>query len=140
PERMTQIMQNLLSNALKNVPSGGSVFVKIEKDHSNNLVIHVVDDGYGIPQNELPKIFDRFYQVEDTTSEGPTKSRITEGTGIGLALTKELVHLLGGTIRVISSTKQPGNGTTFTLIFPVRQESRESISINEALHIDVANF
>lgn len=94
-EALTVIITNLLSNAIKYTPSGGSVTVEIAyKD--NKLLIRVIDTGKGIDAEDLPKIFDRFYQVDD-----PGK-RAYAGFGIGLALVKELVILHGGDIKVDS--------------------------------------
>ncbi len=125
-EKMQQIVSNLLSNALKFTPEGGNVYVTLEKTaagengagnqpgflprHLGYLAIAVRDTGIGIPEDKLGRIFDRFYQADDS----PT--RAAEGTGIGLALTKELVKLMGGNISVIS---RPGWGTEFRVVLPV---------------------
>ena len=94
-EALTVIITNLLSNAIKYTPSGGSVTVEIAYKQ-NKLLIKVIDTGKGIDAEDLPKIFDRFYQVDD-----PGK-RAYAGFGIGLALVKELVVLHGGDIKVES--------------------------------------
>ena len=80
------------------------------------LIIQVMDTGIGIPNEELKLIFDRFYQVDDTSS------RIGEGTGIGLAYARELVKLLGGFMTVESEVKK---GSSFTVFLPVTRESPE---------------
>ena len=96
-EALTVIITNLLSNAIKYTPSGGSVTVEIDvKD--KQLLISVIDTGKGIEAEDIPKIFDRFYQVDD-----PGK-RAYAGFGIGLALVKELAVLHGGDITVESPT------------------------------------
>ncbi|MEL6672818.1 MAG: ATP-binding protein [Bacteroidota bacterium] len=119
PEQMKQIMINLLSNALKFTPSGGKVSVKMSPDHKQEKVsIRVCDTGIGIDPAKLDKIFDRFYQVDGTST------RKGEGTGIGLAHTQEVVKLMGGEILVESKV---GKGSSFTVQLPVRLELKGSI-------------
>ncbi len=113
PERLQQIVHNLLSNAIKFTRSGGKVTLRVTKP-SATLQISVEDTGIGIPPEDLPLLFDRFYQVKDS-SQAPSG-----GTGIGLALTKELVHRMGGTITVQS---EPGKGSTFTAIWPITNQA-----------------
>ena len=120
PERLLQIVYNLLSNAIKFTPSGGKVTLSIACDkplsryHSAFLHIQVADNGVGIPVDDLPHIFDRFYQANNL------KKANTGGTGIGLALTKELVAAMGGNISVES---QLGNGTTFVVRLPITNKA-----------------
>ncbi|HTZ46450.1 MAG TPA: response regulator [Verrucomicrobiae bacterium] len=102
-----KIVLNLISNALKFTPSGKITVALARKDNMAQLT--VTDTGVGIPTNELPRIFERFYRVEGTSG------RTYEGTGIGLALVQELVKLHGGTISVESSA---GVGTRFTVSVP----------------------
>lgn len=126
PEKLRQILSNLLSNALKYTPSGGRVTVQI--NHSSDVaVIQVSDTGQGIPAEDLPFVFDRFYQSDNTISKAG-------GTGIGLALTRELVKLLGGKIEVES---QIGVGTTFAITLPVTRQAPESADIQEASDLPV---
>lgn len=113
PERLLQVMSNLLSNAIKFTPAGGKVTVVVAAHHQL-LHLKVKDTGIGISPKKLPKIFDRFYQADDS----PT--RRGEGTGIGLALTQELVRLMGGTVSVVSEL---GKGSEFTVTLPVKKES-----------------
>lgn len=111
-----KIFYNLLSNAIKFTPSGGQVYAamsEVVKPQERFVKITVADTGIGIQPEELPRIFDRFYQVNDSSI------REQEGTGIGLALTRELVELMGGTIAVESRYQQ---GTTFDVRLPVRTE------------------
>lgn len=105
--RMEQIVTNLLGNAIQYTESG-TVSVKAKKEE-NEVVISVEDTGSGIPEDELPFIFERFHRVD--------KSRARElgGTGLGLAIVKNLVELQQGTVSVFS---EQGEGTTFTLRFP----------------------
>jgi signal transduction histidine kinase len=102
-----RIMQNLISNAIKYTPREGDVVVKI-CPKPNEITIFVVDSGYGIPEEELPYVFDRFRRV------AKHKNRAA-GTGLGLAITKQLVEAHGGKVFVSS---QEGDGTTFTVHLP----------------------
>lgn len=117
PEKIHQILINLLSNALKFTPTGGHVYVLVravsEKDSpqkGSKLQVKVKNTGAGIPEDLLPYIFDRFYQADDSTT------RVGEGSGIGLALVKELVKLMKGDISVKSKV---GKDTEFTLLLPI---------------------
>lgn len=115
-EKMQKIITNLISNALKFTPNEGEIRLSVNtldsKIKEPQIFIKVFNTGSEIPQNKLPYIFDRFYQVENSnTAEG-------EGTGIGLALVKELVELHHGTVDVISNS----TGTTFTLKFPYNKK------------------
>jgi len=115
-DKMEKILTNLLSNAFKFTSDGGAVNIGIRSPSSNgrNLLDMVIaDDGIGIARKELPLVFDRFYQVD------ASQTRAHEGSGIGLALTKELVELHGGTIVVRSEI---GKGAEFTLTFPLGRD------------------
>lgn len=108
PDKLEKILVNLLTNAIKFTPAGGKVQVELEGD-AGQVVLRVRDTGKGIPDHELPHIFDRFHQVEDP-------SRLPhEGLGIGLSLVKDLVGLHGGEVRVESTV---GFGSTFTVQIP----------------------
>ncbi|MEJ2884801.1 ATP-binding protein [Pedobacter sp. GR22-6] len=102
-----KIVLNLLSNAFKYTLEG-SITVSLESD-GHQAVLRVTDTGVGIPDHELPHMFERFHRVENTAG------RTHEGTGIGLSLVHELVHLHGGTISVASIE---GQGSTFTVCIP----------------------
>lgn len=114
PERLMQIVHNLISNAVKFTPAGGQVILHVQRSPENRLLIRVSDTGVGIPPEDLPFIFDRFYQATNL------KKARTGGTGIGLALTRELTHAMGGNIHVESTV---GQGTTFTVQLPIANES-----------------
>ncbi len=118
PDKLLMIHANLLSNAIKFTPAGGQVRVEVDIFDENRLGITVADTGKGIAADKLPMIFDRFYQVDDSsTREG-------EGTGIGLALTQELVRLMGGEIKAESEL---GKGSRFKVHLPItRQAALES--------------
>lgn len=109
-EKLRQILSNLISNAIKFSPEDSEIKIKLNKLEDHTLKIEVIDQGYGIAKKDMPFIFNRFYQVESDTQ------KVYQGTGIGLALTKELVELLEGTIKVTSIL---GNGSTFTIALPI---------------------
>lgn len=109
-DKLEKIIYNLLSNAFKFTPAGGTVSIHVNIEGGRALRLNVSDTGIGIPDADRQKIFERFYQVDESTT------RAYEGTGIGLALIKELVDLQGGRIQVES---QAGKGSTFTVIIPI---------------------
>ena len=121
PEKILRIYTNLLSNAIKFTPKGGNIKVHLSKVDGANMMIKVSDSGIGISEEDLPNIFDRFYQIYDHHSNTES-SRVKdgEGTGIGLALIKELVQLMEGKIEVESSL---GKGTSFTLKLPITNKA-----------------
>ena len=116
PDKLEKVFFNLLSNALKFTPNGGVISLNLyEKEPSSefeegSVEIHVIDTGRGIPEEDLPHIFDRFHQVDGSNT------REFEGTGIGLALVQELVLLHKGKISVRSTM---GTGTSFIAQLPL---------------------
>lgn len=115
PNYVTDIFQNLLSNAIKYTPNYGSVSVYITSD-LKDVRIKVTDNGVGINEDDIERIFDLFYQVPQ--SEGK------QGTGIGLAYTKQLVERMKGTIEVKS---QANKGSEFTVTLPIRTNEKVNI-------------
>ena len=111
-DKIDKILSNILSNALKFTQPGGCINVKVFINGSY-VEISVLDNGIGIPNKQLNKIFDRFYQVDNKLSKE------YEGTGIGLSLTKELVELHKGKIFVES---EEGKGSTFKIMLPMGKE------------------
>lgn len=111
---LKQVLDNLLSNAIKFTPEGGEVLLHLKKV-DNNFQLKVKDSGMGISKEQLTTVFDRFYQTPTTNQHQST------GTGIGLALAKELVELMDGTIKVESEIEE---GTTFTVVLPIRNKAR----------------
>jgi signal transduction histidine kinase/DNA-binding NarL/FixJ family response regulator/ligand-binding sensor domain-containing protein len=118
-DALERIVYNLVSNALKFTDPGGKVEASLSVD-ANNLVLTVTDTGVGIPEEKLPFIFDRFYQVSENS--GLVEGTPDAGTGIGLAMVKELVNQMGGKIEVQSQTHSPG-GTSFIVLMPFRAAS-----------------
>lgn len=106
--RLEIVLTNLVGNALKYTPDGGEVDVRV-RDGGDGVTIEVADTGEGIPEQDLPNVFDRFFQVAGG------ERRRQGGVGIGLALARELVELHGGRVQVRS---RQGQGTTFTVFLP----------------------
>ena len=119
PERFLQIIHNLLSNAIKFTPSGGKVILRGDL-HNDWLHVSVSDSGAGIPKNELPHLFERFFQAKNQQHASPSllgRAGVgLGGTGIGLSLASELVRAMGGEISVESEV---GVGSTFLVKLPV---------------------
>jgi signal transduction histidine kinase len=112
PDRFQQVMRALVDNAVKFTPRGGHVQVKAgHNGRPDRLRVDVVDDGIGIPADALPRIFERFYQVDNSAT------RKFGGTGMGLALVQRLVQAHGAEVEVES---EMGKGTRFSLIWPAR--------------------
>ncbi|OJU09464.1 MAG: two-component sensor histidine kinase [Clostridiales bacterium 43-6] len=107
-DRMSQVITNLLSNAIKYTPEKGSVTITVE-DGSETGVLTVTDNGIGIPEDQLPYIFERFYRTDSS------RSRKTGGAGIGLAIVKSIVNAHNGTIEVVSDAHQ---GSSFIVTLP----------------------
>lgn len=121
-EKISRIVFNLLSNALKYTPAGGEIFVSL-KDEGANLRLDVRDTGKGISQDEADKIFERFFQAKGAAS----------GTGIGLALVKSFVELHHGEARVES---EPGKGSDFIVVIPRKQKGDSQVIHNDVDIVD----
>ena len=123
-DKLEKIVNNLLSNAFKYTPQGGAVHVDITLT-SKHLLLKISDTGNGIDKKEIDRIFDRFYRVEGTEAKG---------SGIGLALTKELVNLHNGQISVHS---EKNRGTTFKVRLPINLEDLpKSVRVDEPLEMN----
>ena len=133
PEKLLQIISNLVSNALKFTQPNGRVEVSSALTDDGWFEIRVSDNGQGIPDNHLPYIFDRFYRVDEYN----TNSSV--GSGLGLSLTRELVKLLGGTI-VAGSIY--GEGTEFVINLPVTHDAplQETPALHENERRDTVLF
>ncbi len=135
-EKIEHILGNLISNALKFTPKGGVVGIRVSKENkagSTNLRIDVQDSGIGMAAEEVPHVFDRFYQAENPDT------RQFEGTGIGLSLTKELTELHGGKIEV--ATKK-GKGSTFSILLPISEvpESASEVGMKKNLEVQTEHW
>lgn len=111
-DKMTQVIENILNNAIKYSPDGGKIRVKM-KTTDSQLIISISDQGLGIPKKDLPLIFDRFYRVDKA------RSRAQGGTGLGLAIAKEIVKQHNGFIWAKSDY---GKGSTFTIVLPYEKD------------------
>ncbi len=116
PDKIEQILINLLSNAIKYSPGGGAIDVKI-RETSSSVEIEVHDCGVGMSSEQSARVFDKFYRIQDS-DQGKGAAPSAEGSGIGLYLTRALVHAHGGTIRVES---EKGRGSVFAVTLPKRQ-------------------
>jgi len=114
PGRLQQVVGNLLANAIKFTPEGGRIEVKLSRSRSHARLV-VSDSGTGIDPAFLPYIFERFRQADSTST------RTQKGLGLGLAITRHLVELHGGSIE--ASSPGPGQGATFTVILPLAPEA-----------------
>lgn len=108
PDRLAQVLVNLIDNAIRHTPSGGSVDVAV-RPHEGGAQLIVRDTGVGIPYNDLPHVFERFYVVERS------RTREAAGTGLGLSIVKQIVEAHGGTV---TADSEFGFGATFTCVFP----------------------
>jgi two-component system phosphate regulon sensor histidine kinase PhoR len=107
-DAVRQIIDNLVDNAVKYTPAGGRIRVHW-REEGGEVVLEVADTGIGIPERDLPRIFERFYRVDRA------RSRALGGTGLGLSIVKHLVGALHGTVTAAS---QVGQGTTFQVRLP----------------------
>ncbi len=112
-QRIRQMLLNLIDNAIKYSNVNGKIYLSLEKK-GGEAVITVADNGIGIAENEIPRIFDRFYRVDRA------RSRSMGGAGLGLAITQWIVHSHQGTISVKS---EPGNGSVFSVFLPLYNSS-----------------
>ena len=107
-DKMTQVIDNILNNAIKYSPDGGKITVSM-KTTDDQMILSIKDQGLGIPKQDLPKIFDRFYRVDRA------RSRAQGGTGLGLAIAKEIIKQHNG---FIWAKSEYGKGSTFTIVLP----------------------
>ena len=128
-DKLDKIIYNLLSNAAKYTDGeNGKVLLQVHTNkHYDHIIIKVSDNGIGIPPDKMKKLFRRFY-------DGEYRQQKTIGTGLGLALTRELVYLHGGTIECDS---EEGVGTTFTVTLPINKESFSVSQIDEHHRLDI---
>lgn len=117
-EKLEKVVTNLLSNAFSHTDPNDSISICVHPPDEKNIAISVTDTGQGIAAEHLPYVFDRFYQAD-------TKG--TKGSGVGLALSRQIVELHNGSIEVEST---PGKGSTFSFSLPLRQESISKVSVS----------
>ena len=129
-DKVEKIINNLLSNAFKFTPEGGLVNFKASEENGM-LLVEVKDSGIGIPKEQQENIFNRFYQIDDSTT------RSSEGSGIGLALTKELAELHRGKLSVSSSE---GIGSVFTVVIPVTREAFVGLPVKGPVVIEDKHY
>jgi signal transduction histidine kinase len=109
PDRLRQILSNLVRNAVRHTPEGGIIVLSAARERAW-VVISVADTGEGIAPEHLPHVFDRFYRADQA------RSRSSGGAGLGLAIVRELVELMGGQVSVRSA---PGEGSCFRVALPI---------------------
>ena len=112
-DKMTQVIDNILNNAIKYSPDGGKIKVRM-KTTDDQMILSISDQGLGIPKQDLPKIFDRFYRVDRA------RSRAQGGTGLGLAIAKEIIKQHNG---FIWAKSEYGKGSTFTIVLPYDKDA-----------------
>ena len=112
-DKVTQVIDNILNNAIKYSPDGGKITVSM-KTTDDQMILSISDQGLGIPKQDLPKIFDRFYRVDRA------RSRAQGGTGLGLAIAKEIIKQHNG---FIWAKSEYGKGSTFTIVLPYDKDA-----------------
>ena len=112
-DKMTQVIDNILNNAIKYSPDGGKITVSMQTT-DDQMILSISDQGLGIPKQDLPKIFDRFYRVDRA------RSRAQGGTGLGLAIAKEIIKQHNG---FIWAKSEYGKGSTFTIVLPYDKDA-----------------
>ncbi|MEO1259544.1 MAG: ATP-binding protein [Bacteroidota bacterium] len=126
PQKLGSIVGNLISNAIKYTPNFGKVMVVAKMEGESQLLIEVRDTGMGIAKEDLPYVFDRFYQTAQTLTKQ------IEGTGIGLSLVREMTRLMDGTIEVVSEVEK---GSSFFIFLPITTEGLPPLRVREQLEI-----
>ena len=112
-DKMTQVIDNIINNAIKYSPDGGKITVTM-KTTDDQMILSISDQGLGIPKQDLPRIFDRFYRVDRA------RSRAQGGTGLGLAIAKEIIKQHKG---FIWAKSEYGKGSTFTIVLPYDKDA-----------------
>ncbi len=110
-DRIDQVIVNIISNAIKYTPDGGTIVVDSSMVDKENVLVRIMDNGLGIPEKDIPRIFERFYRVEKARTSD------TGGTGLGLAIAKELIEAHGGSIKIQSKLNV---GTIVDITLPIK--------------------
>ncbi|MBQ8578992.1 MAG: HAMP domain-containing protein [Clostridia bacterium] len=121
-DRIEQVFLNILSNAIKYTPDGGKIIVR-GAANATHAAVSIRDNGIGVPKEDQPHLFERFYRVEKSRTTG------AGGTGLGLAIAKELIEAHGGSIRL---TSEVGRGTEITVILPLRSPLADEVNDDAA--------
>lgn len=115
PRKVEQVLRNLISNAIKYISEGEKIQIRWETDDQQRIVLRVIDDGPGIPEEHHHRLFERFYRIDKG------RSRDSGGTGLGLAIVKHIMQSHGGTVSVKSA---PGAGAEFICVFPALKDEK----------------
>jgi two-component system phosphate regulon sensor histidine kinase PhoR len=115
--KVEQVLRNLVSNAVKYIPSGKTIQIRWQKAENGDVILHVIDDGPGIPPEHLDRLFERFYRIDKG------RSRDAGGTGLGLSIVKHIMQSHGGSVQVKSEV---GKGAEFICTFPFKNSSAKS--------------
>jgi two-component system phosphate regulon sensor histidine kinase PhoR len=107
--KLEQVLRNLVTNAVKYIPSGGSIQIRWQRGEKGSVILRVIDNGPGIPEEHHDRLFERFYRIDKG------RSRDVGGTGLGLAIVKHIMQSHGGAVQVKS---QAGKGAEFICVFP----------------------
>jgi two-component system sensor histidine kinase ResE len=119
PDRIEQVLTNLIDNAIRHTPAGGTVTLRVSRIEEETLLLEVEDTGSGIAEEDLPFVFERFYKADKARTRGQSG-----GTGLGLSIVKHLVQAHGGNVSVRSRL---GEGTVFMVELPVRAKVEERV-------------
>jgi len=118
PGKLHDALRNLLENATNYAPEGGRIVMSAARTDASHIVLTVSDNGPGIPDSDLPRVFERFYRVDKARSRG---QRDPGGTGLGLAIVKHLIGLHGGNV---TAANGPDGGAVFTVEMPAEESSK----------------
>jgi two-component system heavy metal sensor histidine kinase CusS len=113
PDQLRRLTFNLLDNAIKFTPTGGTIRIGLERSEGQ-ACLYIADSGVGIPAEHIPHLFDRFYRVD------PSRGQETEGTGLGLAICRSIAEAHGGQVRIESVV---GRGTRATFVMPASADN-----------------